>query len=497
MAVYSGPEIVKDGLVLHLDMASNKSYPSQGLEVEYLIVAGGGGGGSRHGGGGGAGGLLTNFGILPIKLDLQSYSISVGLGGSGAASGTNTEGSQGQNSSAFNLTAIGGGAGSSLGSFSSLKDGGSGGGARGNSNALGGIGTANQGQNGGAGVPQLVANFGLGGGGGGFSQSGQSGNQTQRGKGGDGFDASSFVGINIGDGGWFAGGGGGGGSVPTSDVGLSGRGGGGHGNRGSSDNATSGTNGTGGGGGGGGHSVDINFVGKSGGSGIVIVRYRGSQRAKGGTVTTFNGWTIHTFLQSGNFEVGGFIGDISGNTNHGELVNGPTFNSNNLGSLVFDGINDTVDITTLDLRQNFTYECFVNHNVVSGFSFLGQGIFSTSNGLHIWFRNATDLRFGMYSNDTDANSLTTDVGVWYQYCFTYDHSTFLKQIYRNGVQLVGTPVETQNSYLGTGTVRIGATYSSGGAYASGKFSLVKIYSKVLTPQEIRQNFYATRGRYGV
>jgi hypothetical protein len=33
----------------------------------------------------------------------------------------------------------------------------------------------------------------------------------------------------------------------------------------------------------------------------VIVRYLGSQRATGGTVTFANGYTIHTFTSSGTF----------------------------------------------------------------------------------------------------------------------------------------------------------------------------------------------------
>jgi hypothetical protein len=39
----------------------------------------------------------------------------------------------------------------------------------------------------------------------------------------------------------------------------------------------------------------------SGGSGIVIVRYLGAQRATGGTVTSSGGYSIHTFTTSGTF----------------------------------------------------------------------------------------------------------------------------------------------------------------------------------------------------
>ena len=80
--------------------------------------------------------------------------------------------------------------------------------------------------------------------------------------------------------------------------------------------------------------------------------------------------------------------DLSGNNNTAALTNGPTFTSSFGGSIIFDGTNDTADITTIDLRTSFTYECWVNMNVINGFSFLGQGSTSANNGLHIW--NASD-----------------------------------------------------------------------------------------------------------
>ena len=39
----------------------------------------------------------------------------------------------------------------------------------------------------------------------------------------------------------------------------------------------------------------------AGGSGIVIIRYAGSQRGTGGTVTSSGGYTIHTFTSSGTY----------------------------------------------------------------------------------------------------------------------------------------------------------------------------------------------------
>ena len=63
--------------------------------------------------------------------------------------------------------------------------------------------------------------------------------------------------------------------------------------------------------------------------------------------------------------------DRSGNGNNGILVNGPTFDSNNRGAIVFDGVNDHVSIPNssslqLSNNQSFTISYFVNLNRIDG-----------------------------------------------------------------------------------------------------------------------------------
>jgi hypothetical protein len=75
-------------------------------------------------------------------------------------------------------------------------------------------------------------------------------------------------------------------------------GGGGRGGANTGDTPTAGTVNTGGGGGGG---PEYSDAGATGGSGIVILRYLGTQRGTGGTITSVGGYTIHTFTSSGTF----------------------------------------------------------------------------------------------------------------------------------------------------------------------------------------------------
>ena len=244
--------------------------------VEYLIV-GGGGGSNEFSGGGGAGGVLTGN-LVP---NTQTYSIVVGNGGPATAAFPQT-GSQGGSSTAFNLTAIGGGGGAGASNAVQGGSGGSGGGGA-PRNGAGGLGTSPQGRNGGAGRNVTTGNDIGSGGGGGFAQTGGNGGFRAGGAGGVGLDISNtfsslfsapvFSG-SLNKSGYVAGGGGGFGDSRngTSTAGTRGLGGGGQGGKVAFtvDNENGYPN-SGGGAGGGNPGGD----GLSGGSGLVLVKYKG------------------------------------------------------------------------------------------------------------------------------------------------------------------------------------------------------------------------------
>jgi hypothetical protein len=222
-------------------------------DVEYLIVAGGGGGSGGTAGGGGGGGVLTNVGA-PLSRTVGYFPVVVGAGGA-ANTAYDAQGYQGADSTAFGLTALGGGVGAiTVGgnSYVAGTNGGSGGGGCSYGGYAGpaGAGTTGQGYAGGP----ATAIGGVGGGG-----AGGAATSTVR-NGGAGLSSALSGAIA-----YYAGGGGGAGN---GDQGTGGIGGGGNG---ATATATSGTANTGGGGGSG--WFYANGQGGSGGSGIVIVRY--------------------------------------------------------------------------------------------------------------------------------------------------------------------------------------------------------------------------------
>ena len=208
--------------------------------VDYLLVAGGGAGGySAIPGGGGAGGLLTATGL---SVSVQTYPIVVGAGGVGDNGGGVIN--DGDDTTAFSLTAVGGGQGGVGPGTIGAHTGGSGGGGDGYSGA-GAAGTVGQGNAGGSGV-----NHGAGGGGG-AGAVGANAVSPSGGAGGVGLSNSLRTGSGV----FYAGGGGG--QKWTGSNGAGGNGGGGAG-------GVAGTVNTGGGAGG---------AGGSGGSGIAVVRW--------------------------------------------------------------------------------------------------------------------------------------------------------------------------------------------------------------------------------
>ena len=271
--------------------------------IEYLVIAGGGSSCLQNGyaaGGGGAGGVLYSTASVVTG---TSITTTIGAGGAFSSVGSAGNGANSTLTSGVTATAIGGGKGGDNNAVA--QSGGSGGGGRGDTGSNGGgSGTSGQGNAGGDGVNGAGA-----GGGGGAGAVGTAGGSN--GKGGNGGVGSSSYSTwasatSTGDSGYYAGGGGGGGWGGSADPsgGTGGTGGGGAGSAGAPNpsNGGDGTTNTGGGGGGVGRGTASNpSRGGNGGSGIIIIRYTGSQRGTGGTVVTTGGYTYHTFTSSGTY----------------------------------------------------------------------------------------------------------------------------------------------------------------------------------------------------
>ena len=256
----------------HVFTSTGTFTPFKALSCEVTATGGGGAGGFNNGGGGGGGELKVNS---SLSVTSQSYTVTIGSGGTGATS-TGSRGGSGTSSTitiggTTYLTALGGGGGGTSDGTGGNNNGATGG-SGGGSSISGTAGTASGSNTFAGGAGAATTNNYSGGGGGGATAAGVAGtlSPSKGGNGGQGYSLSSI-------GSYFttllspytviASGGGGGNYGGSNGTGGTGAGNGGIG----STVATAGTS-YGSGGGGGGYP-DPYRNGGAGAAGIVIVRY--------------------------------------------------------------------------------------------------------------------------------------------------------------------------------------------------------------------------------
>lgn len=195
--------------------------------------------------------------------------------------------------------------------------------------------------------------------------------------------------------------------------------------------------------------------------------------------------------------------DISGRNNNGTLINGPTFNSANGGSIVFDGVNDIVNLgtgnTVFPLPQ-ISYE----------FVFRSLGTVPTTGtspallGLTFGVRllvNSTNLEATFTSGSTLFSLSTSGTnnyrnGNWYYVAVTHNGTNF--NIYVNGVlsntrtsPWLGTTIWPTNGF------NLGRDNNDNFYFFRGNIGTFRLYNRALTPQEVLQNYNATKYRFGI
>jgi hypothetical protein len=493
MSVKGGPDIVTDGLVFNLDAAgavSDKGYDPEGLRIEYLIVAGGGGGGGwSTAGGGGAGGLLQSV----TKFSAGTYTVTVGAGGTRGDTGSSRKGSNGGNSQfGASLVAYGGGGGGAwTGEFSGLD---------------GGSGVAGQGNNGGAGIVDVRS----GGGGGAGAAGSVAGGGYRPARGGIGKVSK----IDF-DWKYYAGGGTSGGCT-YSGLNYSGAlGGGGDGGQTNTDGGSGETNTGGGGGGGGCYNTRATFGG-NGGSGIVMIRYRGKQKATGGDSIVYkNGYTIHTFTSSGSFVLDETVDGLSTSKIVGTLNNmgSSNYSSANKGYFTFDGSNEYINLNTnfsdyVGVSLPATWEAFVylntsnNNETIIGSAWATGGVlFRKTGSPHTPSNRIRFLYFTNGSNGTGFDSQSTFASGWHHFVATYNGSGISYgnfDFYHNGIIAnITNPTFGNPTTIPNKTFNVGGISAENTVYWSGNIAYVKLYNKLLSADQILDNYNATKGRFGL
>lgn len=198
--------------------------------------------------------------------------------------------------------------------------------------------------------------------------------------------------------------------------------------------------------------------------------------------------------------------DLSNSGNNGTLTNGPAFSATNAGSVVFDGTNDFVIINhsnSLTSTTALTINCWVKASAFSNSysSIIGKGT-SDSNEEYCLLIHNNFLYFdvggvsGPYTQPSYAFSLNT----WYNICCIHSRSTSSSMsIYVNSIAIANSVVNPSSSpNNNTAPVSIGSRFhNTVFAPFTGSIASASLYNRSLSLNEIKQNFNALRGRFGI
>lgn len=225
----------------------------------------------------------------------------------------------------------------------------------------------------------------------------------------------------------------------------------------------------------------------------------GSSRSNAFSVNAFG-----TSNQSGGpSKSGGLLDTGSYLHHHGTITNGPTYDTDGGGCLVFDGVNDGIQInnTTYLNPSMHTISAWVKSSnfVQSGFIFEKTTNGSVNTQWAIFFNADNTFYYRTMGPSSQDLTLTTSSyftnNNWHHVMATYDGGT--KRVYVNGVQVASNSCQGSLGTNNTGPAFIGIFGSFNGYPFNGKIAKVQIYDRPLTATEVLNDYNATKGRFGL
>lgn len=205
--------------------------------------------------------------------------------------------------------------------------------------------------------------------------------------------------------------------------------------------------------------------------------------------------------------------DLSGNGNNTTLVNNPTYNQGQ--SFTFNGSNSYCTSLFSFTSRPFSINVWFSFNNISGWqTVVGQDTSQNTAYGTLYFQKSNGNNTGVGGTTRTINAfglslVTTNsvevycfdpalikINTWYNYCVSV--ATDSIKLYRNGVLVTNVnDSSTLATPVGTAVVAAGYYGNSIVDYCNARVSSVSIYNRALSAVEIRHNYNALRGRFGI
>ena len=245
--------------------------------------------------------------------------------------------------------------------------------------------------------------------------------------------------------------------------------------------------------------------------------YSGVNINTSGLLFSLDAGSNRSYIGSGTTTV-----DLSGGIG-ATLVNGVGFTSSNGGSFVFDGTNDYIAFSSRTTNMEFQYTsaftvmafCKISENTLEGYivnnrttdasgvSFTGWGLIQASGSLLAFVGGYPSSTYSWRRVGTSTTTFNDLIyNRWAHIAWVNTGSAGGQKLYVNGLDYTNSASDDSNppytiNYSG-GNHRIYVGYDGTGTHPmSANIAQVQVYNRVLSAQEIKNNYEATRDRYGI
>ena len=184
--------------------------------------------------------------------------------------------------------------------------------------------------------------------------------------------------------------------------------------------------------------------------------------------------------------------DISGNGNHMSMINGVSFSKANSGVMMLDGTNDYIELPSFNITTT-------NHTIIGASRYAGASprgrIFSSFSNNWLmghWNGNIKTYYSEGWVAGPAAVPGTTE---WLVHAVVENYSADLWTYYCNGALVASNNSGSQGpNGLSFGNSR---SSSPGAELSIAEIGFFMVYNRLLTVEEINQNYNALKGRFGL
>jgi len=221
------------------------------------------------------------------------------------------------------------------------------------------------------------------------------------------------------------------------------------------------------------------------------------------TLSTFvNGNAVYYPANGGYLNLGP-ANYISNNITNYAYINTP------LSGIRFSATSDFTISTWFNFGNNFSTLTNIMGTLAGSLYFNGWGLQwfgnTTTYQISTWVRTSVGIVgcYGVYDSAGPGNGYNCNTSTWYNATMVYSTINAYHAIYVNGqlANIANPPLTTGTFVVTNPNFNLGSSNGAGGGATQvpfpGSFGPTQVYNRMLSSDEIQQNFNAYRGRYGL